>query len=100
MKTLVFKTDDPIPSIGDTSLYAKFYRKHDFINIFDSYLAWGPTHMEIHCHTTPKGRKLIVDSMYYLAFGSTKLTEKEKAPRDQVETLCNVFKLPIKPLKK
>lgn len=100
MKRLTFSTADTEPEANDKSVWAHFYRKHDFKNIFESYTAWGPTSMEIHCVLTPKKKKLIVKSMYYTQFGGADLDEKRKAPRDQLETLCTVFKLPIKPIRK
>ena len=96
MKHLIFATDKEKPSEDDNSSYGKFYRKHDFSEIFESHLAWGPNNLEIHCHLSPAGRKLIVDKMYYLVFEDGELV-KEKGSRENLEMLCTVFKLPIKP---
>ena len=91
MKKLIYSTNIPPPENDEDSLYAKFYKKHDFKNIFDSYLAWGPTILEFHCHVTPGGRKLIVNSMYYIHEKS-----KEKAPFENLEVTCDVFGLTCK----
>lgn len=100
MKHLIYRTNDPEPENEDTSTHAKLYRKYDLKNAFESYIAWGPNYLELHCHTTPARRKLIVDSMYYLHYHNDEVVKKEKAPRDHVEMLCNVFDIPIKPRKK
>ena len=96
MKYITYTTDDPEFTEDDDSIEAKFYRKHNFKEIFDSYLSWGPLSIEIHCHLTPAKKKLIVDSMYYTKFGIQELDKKKKAPRDHVEMLCEVFDLSIK----
>lgn len=96
---LIYNTYSAVPNKDDTTPYAKFYRKHNFREIFDSYMCWGPSSMELHCHSTPAGKKLIVDSMYYTHYKRSVLDKKEEAPRSHLELLCEVFNLPIKPLK-
>lgn len=99
-KHLIFSTNKEPPEEDDDSLYAKFYRKHNFGEIFISYETWGPVKIEVHGYLTPSNRKFIAESMYYLNKPGDSRGEHEKAQREHLETLCDVFKLPLKPRKK
>ena len=93
MKNFVYSTHNPEPDVNDTSVYAKLYRKYNFREIFESYLSWGPTYIEIHASSTPCGQNLTINTMYYTE-------HNEEAPREHLELLCNSFNLPIKAVKK
>ena len=96
MTKIIFSTDKSEPKANSRSLYAKIYKKYNFKNIFESYLAWGPNRLELHCHVIKPNTTLIVDSMYYTEIDGLILKEPQKAPHDHLELLCSVFKLTIK----
>ncbi len=97
---LTFSTNKEAPTEDDTTAYAKFYRKHNFKEIFESYESWGPLKIEIYGYLSPAGRTFTAESMYYLNIKGGVRPEHEKAPRDHLELLCKIFDLPIKPRKK
>ena len=100
MKHLSFTTDNNPPLPDDNSVWAKIYRKHDFGEIFESYLAWGPQRIEIRGHLSLFTRKFIVESMYWLNKPEDIRGEREEGTYDHLELLCKLFKLPLKAHKK